>query len=754
MTESLRVAGIGRTPGKVGRGTLIYLVVLIASLGQGVRADDIQIDGAFDDWPGATRFFDADDDAAPEKGDLRSAWFEIGAARQTLYTRLDVDACLIGGQTATFDVLVDTTADDTYDYRIEIEVHANGSIVSHRLLGNSPVDADPGNDLELPHTGVAATGQVPDNGCDQATEWSIPLQDLGNPAVVSLIRSESHPSGPGNAVVDVHPEQGTITIDPATGTFSHTGLIINEVYPGDVFGTAWAELRNSGEQTLSLLGYLLTDSDGATGNHRVTLPDVALTPGDILVVRYGPGSDDLDLDDGVGWLYTGDATPVFESEDQIMLYTPSGQSAGSLVDLLAWDDDTVRSADFDADTTDGVTAGLWPAGAAVAIGALAAGQSLGRSSESLRTGSGSDWETSGGRDAADPTPGALNMGGIVINEILARPLGGTAQGLELYNAGSGDVNLTGWLISDEDEDGNGGGFAYEIPQLNGSDLVVAPSGRLWISLQAGVDQGGLLYVVPPGGTPLDFLADQAALYVRNERVAEYIVDFVSWDGSAVHDLDWLSDDDTAEAAGIWNGQVSADFVDVYALPAGHSIMRAIDGLDNDDSLDWMPSVGITTGDRDGDLDGLVVSRDNCPDSNNPGQDDLDGDGIGDPCDPDRDGDGWDDGDDCDAADPGVWSAPDSPGGLLFSSPIDLGVSADLQADRYDLYRGAAAPGGPFIYAHPCLIGPQASPDFVDPGIPAPGALFYYLVGAGNACGVSDVGNDSAGNPRPLPQGCF
>lgn len=103
---------------------------------------------------------------------------------------------------------------------------------------------------------------------------------------------------------------------------------------------------------------------------------------------------------------------------------------------------------------------------------------------------------------------------------------------------------------------------------------------------------------------------------------------------------------------------------------------------------------------------------------------------------------------------GDGSTPDSPDGQLFSSGTELTVSADPQSDWYDLYRGATAPGGPFIYARPRPIGGRPGPDFDDPGVPAVGALLYYLVGAENACGVSDVGADSAGNPRPLPQSCF
>ena len=50
-------------------------------------------------------------------------------------------------------------------------------------------------------------------------------------------------------------------------------------------------------------------------------------------------------------------------------------------------------------------------------------------------------------------------------------------------------------------------------------------------------------------------------------------------------------------------------------------------------------IGSDPADPDDDNDGIPDATDNCPTTANPGQEDQDGDGIGDVCDPDRDGDG-------------------------------------------------------------------------------------------------------------------
>ena len=712
---------------------------------------DLAIDGLFGDWSGVGRFLDPDDDASPEKGDLRSGWFAVSVDKKLLFARLDADACLTSGQTAAFDILQDTGHDSIYDYRVELEVRGDGAILQKHLYSNTPADSDPANDSEVAYTGAAATGQVPDNGCDQATEWSIPLSELGDPSIVDLIHFESHPSGSGTSVADIFPDSGIIRADIPSGTVSRAGLVINEIFPAGASGAQWVEIANDSDQGVALAGYTLTDHDG-TGNGNIPLPAVTLPSGAFLVVHLAAGTGDLDFSDGVGHFHTGSPVPVYDAEDQVALYSSATQNASTLADLVAWDDDGARSADFSGDIADAVAAGLWPAAEAVSTAAMDPAQSLGRGGDSLRIGTAADWEISGGRDASDPTPGRRNAGGVVVNEVQMFPQAGTSQGLELYNSGNGNVDVTGWRVGDEDGAAPGG-LAFVIPQVGGADLVLAPHARLWISFGAGADSPSAIYAPLADPAALETGGDQVALYFRNQPSASRLLDFVAWDASYAHSADWLADDDLAQAAGIWNAAAADDFVDVTSPLQGHSILRSTDGLDTDRSQDWVLSPGVSSGDRDGDQDGLVDSRDDCPDTYNPGQEDTDRDGIGDACDADLDGDGFRNPFDCSLSDPSTWSIPAAPDNVRFTAPGAFTCDPVLQTTAYHVYRGSRPLGGAFSYNHSCFLTSLVGPSFSDTGLPAAGTLFYYLVSAADGCGESDLGAATGGASRPNSGAC-
>ena len=62
------------------------------------------------------------------------------------------------------------------------------------------------------------------------------------------------------------------------------------------------------------------------------------------------------------------------------------------------------------------------------------------------------------------------------------------------------------------------------------------------------------------------------------------------------------------------------------------MLRTLNVAGTDQSQDWSFGLGQPAGDQDGDQDGLVDSRDHCPDIGNPLQTDADGDPTGDACD--------------------------------------------------------------------------------------------------------------------------
>ncbi|WP_163543869.1 lamin tail domain-containing protein [Occultella kanbiaonis] len=203
---------------------------------------------------------------------------------------------------------------------------------------------------------------------------------------------------------------GAVIAAPTPALAAETDIRINEVASNSPTDAPdFVELTNVGSDPVTVSGWILRDNDDT---HGAVLPEATIAPGEFLVVEPDQGPDGF----GLG------------SADEARLFTADGVT---LVDSYAWTDHAF---------------------------------SEGR----LPDGTGEFVDT-------EPTPGAPNLAReapdfydadstIAVNEVMSDDPDGGEDWVELVNTGPETVDLSGWILRDDDD-------LSALPIADGTELA-------------------------------------------------------------------------------------------------------------------------------------------------------------------------------------------------------------------------------------------------------------------------------------------
>ena len=185
----------------------------------------------------------------------------------------------------------------------------------------------------------------------------------------------------------------------------------NVTWCRDAAGNAWdyVEIENASDGEVDLAGWFLSDDPAQP--RKWTFPQATVAPGSCLLVFCSGG----EAPGGDGTLHTSFA--LSRQGETLTLTRPDGRTA-SRVSLPA----------LEADQAFSLQGGLWRLDAAPSPGCANTFEGQAAAAERERTGATS----------------------VVLNEICASPAAGVdSDWIELFNAGSGTIDLSGWYLSDD-----------------------------------------------------------------------------------------------------------------------------------------------------------------------------------------------------------------------------------------------------------------------------------------------------------------
>ena len=371
-------------------------------------------------------------------------------------------------------------------------------------------------------------------------------------------------------------------------------LMITEVlHYEDVSGGEWIELFNAGREQVNLRAYKIGDEEVLGGSEGMLQFPIGagIAPGEVIVIA----EDALVFESIFGFL------PDYEFSD-------SGSTVPDMVKYAAWaggsinlvnSGDEVLLLDLYDDLVDAVSWGSSNWAFDPDVAPVSSGQSIERVPGYADTDTAGDWirqpAPTPGRltdalpspsPAPSPTPAPTAVPGVLmIHEVMYHPPGEEpgSEWFEIYNDSGFGIDLTGYKIGDEEQQGGSEGM-YAFP-----DGAQIPARGVWV---IAVDAAAFRQVY-------NFLPD-FELMGTDPSVPD-MVKYSAWAvgrislGNTGDELLLLDQADRLVDAVSWGSSNWAFNPGVSLTAVGYSLERQPPRTDTDTASDWLPQREPTPG---------------------------------------------------------------------------------------------------------------------------------------------------------------
>ena len=323
-------------------------------------------------------------------------------------------------------------------------------------------------------------------------------------------------------------------------------VVFSEVFydtPGDDSVEEWIELYNNSPVTVDIGGWKITDNNGSGDSFTIPSGETIAPGGYYTIAADSTGFTNLygyDAD-------TYGSIPALNNTGDALILEDQYHN---VIDAVAWEG--------------GAGAGVPDGWGSSTLPSASTGSTIVRSSVTSDTDTYADWTTASSNGYPQTSSGSDIK--VVFSEVLYDTPGtdSVEEWIELYNASSVTVNISGWTITDN----NGTGTTYTIPSGNsiaaGSFFTIAVNSTGFYNLYSY--NANLYGSIPSLGNTGD------ALILKDSTGNEK--DAVGWEGGG--------------AGGVPDGWGSTT---LPAASTGYTIVRSSVTTDTDTYADWTTASG-------------------------------------------------------------------------------------------------------------------------------------------------------------------